>query len=89
MSSGDQDGADGGSSTTVEIEAIQVEFEGATGTKTITADSGFHVTLTDLFAIIKGDGPAGPYTYWVPRQRLIEITDVEDTRRLSGGSPSS
>jgi hypothetical protein len=84
VSSGDQDGADGGSSTTVEFEAIQVDFEGATGTKTITVDSGFHVTLTDRFAIIKGDGSAGPYTQWVPRQRLIQILDVEDTRSQAG-----
>ncbi len=85
VSSGDQDGADGGSSTTVEFEAIQVDFEGATGTlKTITVDSGFHVTLTDRFAIIKCDGPACPYTQWVPRQRLIQILDVEDTRSQAG-----
>ena len=88
VSSGNQEGADGGSSTPGEFEAIQVNFEGATGTfETITADSGFHVTLTDRFAIIKADGPAGPYTHWVPRQRLIQILDVEQTRSQAGMQP--
>jgi hypothetical protein len=84
--SGDQNGADA-QHVPSEFEAIQVDFEGITGTlKTVTSDSGFHVTLTDRFAIIKDDGPAGPFTYWIPRQRLIQILDVEWTRRRNQAS---
>ncbi|HIF33393.1 MAG TPA: hypothetical protein EYG03_09235 [Planctomycetes bacterium] len=85
--SGDQNGADA-QHVPSEFEAIQVDFEGITGTReTVTSDSGFHVTLTDRFAIIKGDGHGGPYTYWIPRQRLIQILDVERTRSQAGMQP--
>jgi hypothetical protein len=85
--SGAENGADA-QHVPSEFEAIQVEFEGITGTlETVTSDSGFHVTLTDQFAIIKGDGVAGLYTYWIPRQRLIQILDVEGTRSRAGMQP--